>query len=102
MRGHWDADGTAMAGAIQRVAQLAGVNAKVKAFPWWLITAMAPFNTTLHEMQEMRYLWEQAIQMANAKLIDFLGYEPHTPLIDAVHTTLLGQGCLNDTRLGPS
>jgi hypothetical protein len=41
--GHWDADGTAMAGAIQRVAQLAGVNAKVKAFPWWLISVMRTF-----------------------------------------------------------
>jgi nucleoside-diphosphate-sugar epimerase len=94
MRGHWDADGTAMAGAIQRVAQLAGVNAKVKAFPWWLISVMAPFNTTLHEMQEMRYLWEQTIQMDNAKLIAFLGHEPHTPL-EAVRSTLIGQGCID-------
>ncbi|RDT51543.1 NAD-dependent epimerase/dehydratase family protein [Escherichia coli] len=95
MRGHWDEEGTAMTGAIQRVAQRAGVNAKVKSFPWWLITAMAPFNTTLHEMLEMRYLWEQAIQMDNAKLIDFLGHEPHTPLIEAVQNTLIGQGCIN-------
>lgn len=97
MRGHWDADGTAMTGAIQRVAQLAGVNAKKKSFPWWLITAMAPFNTTLYQMLEMRYLWEQAIQMDNAKLIAFLGHEPHTPLIEAVRTTLIGQGCVNHT-----
>ena len=56
---------------------------------------MSPFNTTLHEMLEMRYLWEQPIQMDNSKLIDFLGHEPHTPLIEAVHKTLIGQGCLN-------
>ena len=99
MRGHWDEDGTAMTGAIQRVAQRAGVNAKVKSFPWWLITAMAPFNATLHEMLEMRYLWEQAIQMDNAKLIDFLGHEPHTPLIEAVQNTLIGQGCINQALL---
>lgn len=99
MRGHWDEDGTAMVGAIQRVAQRAGVNAKVKSFPWWLITAMAPFNATLHEMLEMRYLWEQAIQMDNAKLIDFLGHEPHTPLIEAVQNTLIGQGCINQALL---
>jgi len=95
MRGHWDADGTAMAGAIQRVAQLAGIHAKVTSFPWWLITAMAPFNTTMYEMLEMRYLWQKAILMDNTKLIDFLGHEPHTPLIDAVRTTLIGQGCIN-------
>ncbi|MHB9328387.1 NAD-dependent epimerase/dehydratase family protein [Phytobacter ursingii] len=99
MRGHWDEDGTAMTGAIQRVAQRAGVNAKVKSFPWWLIRAMAPFNATLHEMLEMRYLWEQAIQMDNAKLIDFLGHEPHTPLIEAVQNTLIGQGCINEALL---
>ncbi|GJL38200.1 membrane protein [Enterobacter hormaechei] len=99
MRGHWDEDGTAMVGAIQRVAQRAGVNAKVKSFPWWLITAMAPFNATLHEMLEMRYLWEQAIQMDNAKLIDFLGHEPHTPLIEAVQNTLIGQGCIKQALL---
>lgn len=95
MRGHWDDDGTAMAGAIQRVAQLAGIHAKVTSFPWWLITAMAPFNTTMYEMLEMRYLWQKAILMDNTKLIDFLGHEPHTPLIDAVRTTLIGQGCIN-------
>lgn len=95
MRGHWDADGTTMTGAIKLVAQRAGINARVTSFPWWLITTMAPFNTTLYEMLEMRYLWQQAIQMDNAKLIDFLGHEPHTPLIEAVRTTLIGQGCIH-------
>jgi nucleoside-diphosphate-sugar epimerase len=50
-------------------------------------------------MLEMRYLWEQAIQMDNAKLIDFLGHEPHTPLIEAVQNTLIGQGCINEALL---
>lgn len=98
MRGHWDPDGTAMATAIQHVAGHAGIKAKVKSFPWWLIFALAPFNTTLREMREMRYLWEQPVQMENAKLIDFLGHEPHTPLIEAVRTTLIGLGCI-DQRL---
>lgn len=102
MRGHWDADGTEMARAIQRVAQLAGVNAKVKPFPWWLIRAMAPFNTTLYEMLEMRYLWKQAIQMDNARLTAFLGHEPHTPLIEAIRTTLIGQGCINPAFMSGS
>lgn len=94
MQGHWDPDGTAMAAAIQRFAQRAGGKAKVTSFPWWLISAMAPFNTTLYEMLEMRYLWEQPIQMDNAKLIAFLGHEPHTPFMEAVHTTLVGLGCI--------
>ncbi|HDR2753120.1 TPA: NAD-dependent epimerase/dehydratase family protein [Enterobacter asburiae] len=95
MRGHWDPDGTAMAAAIKHVAERAGIKAKVKSFPWWLISLMAPFNTTLHEMLEMRYLWEQTIAMDNSKLIAFLGYEPQTPLTEAVHSTLTGLGCLH-------
>lgn len=102
MRGHWDPDGTAMAAAIKSVAQLAGIKAKVTSFPWWLIFAMAPFNTTLREMREMRYLWQQPIQMDNAKLIDFLGHEPHTPLIEAVRTTLVGLGCIDHALFAPS
>jgi nucleoside-diphosphate-sugar epimerase len=63
---------------------------------------MSPFNTTLHEMLEMRYLWQQPIRMDNAKLIDFLGYEPHTPLIEAVHKTLTGLGCIHHAPETPS
>lgn len=94
MRGHWDPDGTAMTAAIKRVAERAGIKAKVKSFPWWLISMMSPFNITLHEMREMRYLWEQTIEMDNAKLMAFLGHEPHTPLTEAVHATLAGLGCI--------
>lgn len=94
MRGHWDPDGTAMTAAIKHVAERAGIQAKVKSFPWWLISAISPFNTTLHEMQEMRYIWEQSIEMDNSKLISFLGHEPQTPLIEAVHSTLVGLGCI--------
>jgi nucleoside-diphosphate-sugar epimerase len=80
MRGHWDPDGTTMTTAIKHVAEHAGIKAKVKSFPWWLVSAMSPFNTTLPEMREMRYLWEQTIEMDNSKLIAFLGHEPQTPL----------------------
>ena len=47
-------------------------------------------NSTLHEMLEMRYVWEQPIQMDNSKLIDFLSHEPHTLLIEAVYNNLIG------------
>lgn len=94
MRGHWDPDGTAMTAAIKHVAELAGIKAKVKSFPWWLVFAMSPFNTTLREMQEMRYLWQQTIEMDNSKLLAFLGHEPQTPLTEAVHSTLAGLGCI--------
>ncbi|AMY65993.1 hypothetical protein OUHCRE2_03640 [Enterobacter asburiae] len=94
MRGHWDPDGTTMTTAIKHVAEHAGIKAKVKSFPWWLVSAMSPFNTTLREMREMRYLWEQTIEMDNSKLIAFLGHEPQTPLTEAVRSTLAGLGCI--------
>lgn len=95
MDGHWDADGTQMAAAVARVAGAAGGRAvAVQPFLWWLMTALAPFVTTLREMQEMRYLWRQPLRMDNARLVQTLGGEPHTPLDEAVRATLAGLGCL--------
>ncbi len=37
----------------------------------------------------MRYLWQQPVQLDNSRLIDALGHEPHTPLDEAVKTTLV-------------
>ncbi|MGJ7612831.1 MULTISPECIES: NAD-dependent epimerase/dehydratase family protein [unclassified Variovorax] len=98
MAGHWDADGTRMSGAIRKVVAhhtggtAAGV--RVSAFPWWLLTLASPFVATFREMREMRYLWETPVGMDNAKLVAFLGREPHTPLEEAVEAALGGMGCL--------
>ncbi|WP_322102255.1 NAD-dependent epimerase/dehydratase family protein [Paraburkholderia sp. J41] len=95
MAGHWDADGSAFVAAIQRVVERrTGQRPVVAAFPWWLVTLAAPFNTTFREVGEMRYLWRMPVQMSNARLVDALGREPHTPLDEAVETTLAGLGCL--------
>jgi len=94
MAGHWDPDGTAMCDAIRRAVARRGGAATVAAFPWWLIRLLAPFNETLREMAEMRYLWRQPVRMDNRRLIEFLGAEPHTPLDVAVERTLEGLGCL--------
>ncbi|AKC70900.1 NAD-dependent epimerase/dehydratase family protein [Pandoraea oxalativorans] len=94
MAGHWDADGTEMAAAITRVMARHGVKVKTRRFPWWLMTLASPFVTTLRELQEMRYLWKQPVRMDNARLVDALGEEPHTPLDDAIGTTLEGLGRL--------
>ncbi|MFK3737370.1 SDR family NAD(P)-dependent oxidoreductase [Massilia sp. TN1-12] len=94
MGGHWDADGTAMVGAIRRVAAVHGLDARVSRFPWWLVPLLAPFNVTMRELGEMRYLWEWPVRLDNAKLVAELGAEPHTPLDEAVSATLAGLGCL--------
>lgn len=64
MAGHWDADGSQMAEAIQRaVAPRTGRKPRVAAFPWWLLTLASPFVATFREMREMRYLWREPIRM---------------------------------------
>jgi nucleoside-diphosphate-sugar epimerase len=94
MAGHWDADGSQMAEAIQRVvARRTGRRPRVVAFPWWLLTLASPFVATFREMREMRYLWREPLRMDNARLIAALGREPHTPLDEALEATLVGLGC---------
>jgi nucleoside-diphosphate-sugar epimerase len=94
MAGHWDADGSQMAEAIQRVvAQRTVRRPRLAAFPWWLLTLASPFVATFREMREMRYLWREPVRMDNARLIAALGQEPHTPLDQALEATLVGLGC---------
>jgi nucleoside-diphosphate-sugar epimerase len=95
MAGHWDADGSQMAEAIQRVvARRTGRKPRVAAFPWWLLTLASPFVATFRELREMRYLWREPVRMDNARLIAALGREPHTQLDEALEATLIGLGCL--------
>lgn len=99
MAGHWDHDGGAMARAIVQVAARHGIAARIKAFPWWMVYLAAPFHETMREMLEMRYLWRQPLRLDNVRLLAELGAEPHTPLAQAVETTLLGLGCLPAARV---
>ena len=55
---------------------------------WWRVSARAPFHTTLHEMLEMRYLWQQPVRRENTQRVSFLGQELHTLLEDAVRAAL--------------
>jgi nucleoside-diphosphate-sugar epimerase len=94
MNGHWDGDGAAMARAVQQVAARHGRQPRIGAFPWWLLPLIAPFNETMRELREMRYLWRQPLRLDNSALLAVLGSEPHTPLEQAVECTLQGQGCI--------
>jgi nucleoside-diphosphate-sugar epimerase len=100
MAGHWDASGLEVAQAIQRVvARRTGRMPRIGATPWWLLRLGAPFVTTLRELVEMRYLWEEPVRMVNARLLQVLGSEPRTPLDRAIEASLIGIGCL--PSLGP-
>ena len=95
MAGHWDHDGRQMTAAIVRATERAGgATPAVRRFPWSLVALASPFVATLRELREMRYLWQTPLAMDNARLLAVLGREPHTPLDEAVRTTLAGMGNL--------
>jgi nucleoside-diphosphate-sugar epimerase len=96
-RGHWAEDGEAFGQAMRRVTG----NAKlpIRAFPWIALYCLAPFDETMREMLEMGYLWKQPIGLDNAKLVAFLGEEPHTPLETALRATLADMGVLEDAAM---
>jgi nucleoside-diphosphate-sugar epimerase len=93
-RGHWFDRGRAIAEATRRVA--GAPNAWIWPFPWLVVYLLAPFVETFREMIEMRWLWKQPLELANDKLVAFLGEEPHTPLDVALRETLRGLGCLGE------
>ena len=84
--GYWDSDGTAFVAAIREAA--GNANAKLRRLPWMLLPLLAPFNPTMREMIEMRTYWDHPLRLDNHALVAFLGEEPHTPLTEALRTTL--------------
>jgi nucleoside-diphosphate-sugar epimerase len=103
---NWFAQGLVKPGKpVRRIANPAarivgrrGGRATVATFPWWLVRLATPFNETLRELWEMRYLWRQPVRLENTRLVEVLGAEPHTPLDVAVERTLEGLGCLPPNR----
>lgn len=99
--GVWDADGTAMVGAIARAAGLKRPN--MFRLPWGLVPVVGLFNETFRELTEMRPFWREPVRLDNRRLVAFLGEEPRTPLDVAVRTTMAGLGVpVAETSPGPS
>lgn len=96
-RGHTFERGIEMANAIARVA--GNQDMPIKKLPWTLLKLASPFSATLKGLLEMRYLWRKTIELDNAKLVAFLGAEPHTPLDQALHGALDGLGCLDEQAM---
>ena len=69
-------------------------NMKIKKLPWGVMRMASPFVRMLRELLEMRYLWLETVELDNAKLIAFLGDEPHTLLDTALPQSLEGLGCI--------
>ena len=90
-RGTWDADGTIIIDAIRAATGNPGIT--VMRLPWALLPLIAPFNPTMREMIEMRPFWRNPLALDNRALVEMLGEEPHTPLAQAMATTLDALGC---------
>ena len=97
-KGHWLARGDEMGASIRRVTHRPRL--PIRRFPYLVVYALAPFNETMREMIEMRYLWDRPIGLDNSKLVRFLGEEPHTPLDQAIRAALADMGCLGEIELG--
>ena len=89
--GYW-LDGTAFVAAIASAA--GNPDAGTRKLPWRLLPLIAPFNPTMREMIEMESFWRHPLRLDNASLEAEIGAEPHTPLAQALRTTLGAMGCL--------
>ncbi|MBP0437748.1 NAD(P)H-binding protein [Tianweitania sediminis] len=89
--GVWDADGTMMVEAIRSVV---AKRMPVWGFPWWAMGLAAPFGGFPREAWELRTHWQHSMRLDNQRLLALLGKEPRTPLLQAVHATLVGTGAL--------
>lgn len=89
--GHW-IDGT---GFVAALAEAAGAERlPVRRMPWKLLPLLAPFNETMRELIEVETFWRHPLRLDNASLTATIGAEPHTPLVQALRTTLDVLGCL--------
>ena len=89
--GYWDPDNRGLAEALARVA---GRPSRSWRMPWALVPFIGLFNPTMREMAEMRPFWEHPVRLDNRALVAVIGEEPHTPLDEAVRTTLTALGSL--------
>ena len=79
---------------------------KVTGVPWFLLSLAGLADPVLREVVKMRYLWQQPMELRDARLDALLGEGFGTPLRDAVATTVAPffasgrQGCLSDRGSG--
>jgi hypothetical protein len=89
-RGFWDPDGAQIIAAIRRVANKPSL--PVRSLPWFIFKVASPFSEKMRELYATCPLWQTPIELDNARLVQFLGKEPHTPIDIAMETTLRGLG----------
>ena len=60
----------------------------VRTLPWPLLRLAGLLGETPREIHARRYLRREPVRLDNRKPLAFGGTEPHTPLADAVASTL--------------
>lgn len=93
-RGHYFARGVTMAEEIRKANGGAG---KIGFMPWPALVLLSPFVRIFRELAEMRFLWQETVELDNSKLVSFLGHEPHTDIHEALSWTLAAMGCFPAT-----
>lgn len=90
--GFHDADGRGMVEAVRAVV---GRRVRETRFPWWAMRLLSPFGGFPGAVAEIATYWSRPARFDNGRLIELLGSEPRTPLIEAVHRTLEGLDALD-------
>lgn len=75
-------------GMIEAIRAAIGRKVPEQAFPWWLMRLLAPFGGFPGEVAEIAPYWKHPARFDNRRLVELLGFEPRTPLAEAVATTL--------------
>lgn len=82
--GHWVSHGQIMA-AIE--ASL-GRHLAIRPFPWWMLKAAGLVNPVMRELERMRYLWTNEMELVDPRLDRLLGPGATTPFETAVATSV--------------
>lgn len=90
--GFWDANGSALPAAIR--AAIGDDSIRESGFPWWFMRLAALFGGFPREAVDILPIWRHPVRLDNSRLVELLGEEPRTPIVEAVRTTLAGLGCL--------
>jgi nucleoside-diphosphate-sugar epimerase len=82
--GHFVTSGELVA-AVQRAAP---GPLQVTAFPWALLPVIGLFNPVMREISRMHYLWQNPMQLMDARLDAILGPDFGTPYEEAIAATV--------------
>ncbi len=73
----------------RRIAELAGhPTLKIRVLPWWLLRLAGRLNPMIGELLELRYLFDEAVILAERRRLELLPDWQATPLDQAIAATL--------------